>query len=92
MLFRSGAPVTKPRQTVRVGDVVAVPQRGWRRTVRVLALGVRRGPAAEARILYEEAEVAVRLHDPSPDWAPLLADNETDLHHATCNLRDQSRA
>lgn len=74
----SGATVTKPNQTVRVGDVVAVVQGGFQRTVRVLAFGVRRGPASEARTLYEEI-AAARLRDPLPDWVPLLdVDDATD--------------
>ena len=64
--------VSKPNQTVRVGDVVVVPQGGWRRTVRVTALGARRGPATEARMLYEEAAAAVPLRDTVSDWVPLL--------------------
>jgi ribosome-associated heat shock protein Hsp15 len=67
----NGVAARKPNQTVRVGDVVVVPQGGWLRTVRVLALGVRRGPAAEARLLYAEEAVAARP-DPAADWVPLL--------------------
>jgi ribosome-associated heat shock protein Hsp15 len=68
----NGATVKKPNQTVRVGDVVVVPQGGWQRTVRVLALGLRRGPATEARTLYEEAAMAAPRHRAAPDWVPLL--------------------
>ena len=46
MLFRS-----------RVGSVVTLPLRGAIRVIRVLALPVRRGPATEARIHYEELGV-----------------------------------
>jgi ribosome-associated heat shock protein Hsp15 len=67
----SGATVTKPNQTVKIGDVVAVVQGGFQRTVRVLAFGVRRGPASEARALYEEIAGA-RLRNAVPDWVPLL--------------------
>jgi len=75
----NGATVKKPNQTVRVGDVVVVPQGGWRRAVRVLALGLRRGPAVEARTLYEEAALAAPLRDTAPDWVPLLdADDQGD--------------
>jgi ribosome-associated heat shock protein Hsp15 len=70
----NGAPARKPNQSVRVGDVVVLPQGGWQRTVRVLALGVRRGPATEARLLYEEAAAALRLSDFAPGWEPLLAE------------------
>ncbi len=72
----NGGLVRKPNQAVRVGDVVALPQGGWRRTVRVLALGARRGPASEARLLYEEAAEAARLRDLAPGWVPLLEDDE----------------
>jgi ribosome-associated heat shock protein Hsp15 len=68
----NGTAAKKPNQTVRVGDVVVVAQSGWQRTVRVLGLGIRRGPAVEARTLYEEAAAALRLRDTVPEWIPLL--------------------
>ena len=74
----NGAPVRKANQSVRVGDIVAVPQGGWRLTVRVLALAQRRGPASEARGLYEEAAAALRLRELAPEWAPLLDAAEPD--------------
>lgn len=74
----NGAAVTKPNRAVRVGDVVILPQGGWQRTVRVLALGVRRGPASEARLLYEEAAAALRLSVVPSDWVPLLDPGETE--------------
>jgi ribosome-associated heat shock protein Hsp15 len=72
----NGVPVKKPNQSVRVGDVVVLPQGGWQRTVRVLALGTRRGPASEAHGLYEETATATRLRDLTPAWAPLLAEDD----------------
>lgn len=71
----NGASVKKPGQSIQVGDVIVVPQGGWQRTVRVVDLGVRRGPAPEAQQLYEEAAAALRLRDLQPAWAPLLADD-----------------
>lgn len=72
----NGVAVAKPNHAVRTGDVVVVAQRGWERTVRVLALGERRGPAAEARTLFEETGAARRV---LPHWEPLLfADAVTD--------------
>lgn len=68
----NGAAVAKANQAVRVGDVVVLPQGGWQRTVRVVALGARRGPAAEARLLYEETAPALRLGDLRAEWVPLL--------------------
>ena len=49
-----GKRVEKPSEEVRVGSVVALPLRDRVRVVRVLALPNRRGPAAEARMCYEE--------------------------------------
>ena len=68
----NGTPARKANHSVRIGDVVVVPQGGWLLTVRVLALGVRRGPAAEARRLYDEAAAAIRCRDLEPAWVPLL--------------------
>ncbi|MEO5372842.1 MAG: RNA-binding S4 domain-containing protein [Alphaproteobacteria bacterium] len=55
----NGRTVTKSHHTVRQGDTVTMRVERGRfeqaeRTVRVLALGTRRGPAPEARSLYEE--------------------------------------
>jgi ribosome-associated heat shock protein Hsp15 len=46
--------VEKASAAVEPGDGVSFRQGRTLRTVRVLACGVRRGPAAEARTLYEE--------------------------------------
>ncbi len=46
--------VTKPHYKVRPGDVLTFAQGREIRVVRVLALGERRGPAPEARTLYED--------------------------------------
>lgn len=46
--------VTKAHYKVRQGDVLTFPQGPFVRVVRVLALGTRRGPASEARALYED--------------------------------------
>jgi ribosome-associated heat shock protein Hsp15 len=72
----NGAAIRKANHTVHVGDTVGVPQGALRRTVRVLALGLRRGPAAEARLLYEEIAVPVRRSGFAPAWEPLILDEE----------------
>jgi ribosome-associated heat shock protein Hsp15 len=46
--------VDRPSVAVRVGDVLTFPLGNAIRVVRVLALGKRRGPPAEARSLYVE--------------------------------------
>ena len=63
--------IKKANHIVRIGDTIVVPQRAFCRTVRVLALGARRGPAAEARLMYEEIARA-RLPEFKPVWEPLL--------------------
>jgi ribosome-associated heat shock protein Hsp15 len=47
-------PTDKPHARLRVGDVLTVPLHTSVRVVRVVALAERRGPATEARLLYEE--------------------------------------
>jgi ribosome-associated heat shock protein Hsp15 len=69
----NGAPARKPNQTTRIGDTVSLPQGGYRRSVRVMALGSRRGPASEARLLYRESAAPVRVRELMPAWEPLLA-------------------
>lgn len=57
-VVRDGASraLDKAAAEVAVGDAVMVPQRNGMRVVRVEALGARRGPAAEARLLYSELD------------------------------------
>jgi ribosome-associated heat shock protein Hsp15 len=49
---------TKPAHEVRVGDMVDVRVGDWRWEIQVKALSDRRGPAEEARKLYEETEAS----------------------------------
>ena len=49
-----GAVVEKAHFQVRPGQILTFPQGPHIRVVRVLALGSRRGPATEARLLYDE--------------------------------------
>jgi len=46
--------VIKPSYTVKAGDVVTTSAQKEVRILRVLAPGVRRGPAVEAQLLYED--------------------------------------
>lgn len=47
-------PVDKAHARVRAGDVLTLAVRGRVRVWRVVALATRRGPPAEARMLYED--------------------------------------
>ena len=67
----NGIAVVKPNHGVKPGDVVTVPHGPLQRTVRVLALGTRRGPAAEAHALFHET-ASVHRADIAPAWEPLL--------------------
>jgi len=50
--------VTKPATPVRVGDGLSFALGGQVRVLRVRALGLRRGPATEARALYDDLDAA----------------------------------
>jgi ribosome-associated heat shock protein Hsp15 len=49
----NGARVVKPGHAIKCGDVLTVPHGHEVLVVRVVAFGQRRGPASEARALYE---------------------------------------
>ena len=52
----NGDRVAKASRQVRAGDVLTFPQGDAIRVVRVVDFAERRGPAAEARLLYESVE------------------------------------
>jgi ribosome-associated heat shock protein Hsp15 len=58
----NGVKTRKVSAGVRVGDIVMVVLGPIQRTVTVRAVADRRGPAAEARGLYEESEPPRELH------------------------------
>jgi ribosome-associated heat shock protein Hsp15 len=55
----NGELIGKAHQMVKAGDVLTFPQGHDIRVVRVLALGTHRGPAPEARALYDDLEPPV---------------------------------
>jgi ribosome-associated heat shock protein Hsp15 len=71
-----GRPAAKPHQPVRIGDIVAVPQGDLIHTVRIVALGARRGPATEARRLYEMQAPPRPIAPSEPHWEMLLGEEE----------------
>jgi ribosome-associated heat shock protein Hsp15 len=74
VVFVNGAAARKPSQPIRIGDAVVVRRGSRDRAVRVLALGARRGPASEARFLYDETVSTVPLPASAAEWTPLLID------------------
>lgn len=54
----NGARVTRPAQLVGPGDTLTLIRGGQVHLVRVLSLGLRRGPAVEAQMLYYDLEAA----------------------------------
>lgn len=50
----AGNPISKAHHAVRAGDVLTFPLGPHVRVIRILDIGKRRGPPAEARTLYED--------------------------------------
>ncbi len=46
--------IAKPAVSVRPGDVLTFPQARDVRVIKIVAIGLRRGPAPEAQALYED--------------------------------------
>lgn len=62
----NGNRVSKPATAVGAGDVLTFVQGDRIRVIRILVLGIRRGPAPEAQTLYDDLT-------PEPDAAPDVA-------------------
>jgi ribosome-associated heat shock protein Hsp15 len=62
----------KPAKAVRSGDRVEITTRDGRRILKVVALSDRRGPASEARALYEDLTLPAppRSRQPKPPYRP----------------------
>lgn len=71
----NGTPVTRAHQMVRPGDVLTFPYGNEIRIIRIVALGERRGPAVEARTLYEDVATP-ETGAPADDAAPVV------VHHS----------
>ncbi len=52
----NGAKIAKAHHVVRVGDVLTFPLGPHIRLIKIEQLGTRRGPATEARTLYEDLD------------------------------------
>lgn len=72
----NGQPTAKAHYAVRPGDTLTFPLGPHVRVIKLLALGTRRGPAVEARLLYEDLDppqAAIRILDPA-QASPALRD------------------
>ncbi len=54
---------TKPAKQVQIGDELRIHCNEVEFLVKVLGLGVRRGPAVEARLLYEESAASISARE-----------------------------
>jgi ribosome-associated heat shock protein Hsp15 len=63
-----GRPVDKAHYAVRPGDVLTFPQGRAIRVVRIVALAARRGPATEARALYDDLAPDAPEDRPAPSF------------------------
>jgi len=81
--------VEKPHALVRAGDILTFPQGDRVRVIEVLALGARRGPPAEARVLY--ADRAETGAPPDPAHALPRAPGEREPGAGRPTKRDRRR-
>jgi ribosome-associated heat shock protein Hsp15 len=81
--------VTKASRTVRAGDVITLMIHERVRVLKVLACGTRRGPAAEARELYEDTSPPPAPREKSSGLPPPTAQREKGAGRPT--KRDRRR-
>lgn len=65
----NGDKAAKPAQAVAPGDVLTFAQARRIRVVRIVAPGVRRGPASEAQTLYDDLTPPEEAEAPAPPRA-----------------------
>ena len=72
----NGVVVSKAHHPLKPGDVLTFPKAADIRVIRVLALGTRRGPATEARTLYEDLDPPAKGGTAGPQAAAAVAERE----------------
>jgi ribosome-associated heat shock protein Hsp15 len=60
----------KPHKLVRVNDMISVTHASGPKELKILALSERRGPAAEARLLYADHSPPPPLREERPFFVP----------------------
>ncbi len=66
----NGTRAARPAASVRPGDVLTFAAGGRIRVVKILDIGERRGPAPEARALYDDLDPPQPRVEPPPPEAP----------------------
>jgi len=72
----NGVIVKKAHYVLKLGDVLTFPKGPHIRVIRVEALGTRRGPATEARTLYEDLEPPQPVQPSDPATKLTVAERE----------------
>lgn len=72
----NGAIIKKAHYVLKLGDVLTFPKGPHIRVIRVAALGTRRGPAEEARTLYEDLDPPQAQKTDVPVAANKVAERE----------------
>lgn len=63
----NGTRISRPGRDITQGDTLTFPQGNRIRVIRILALGLRRGPAAEAQALYLDLDPVLPEPTDVPD-------------------------
>lgn len=77
---RINGATTKPARDIKVGDKLEIANSETRWVVTVQALSDKRGPAPEARLLYEETPESVAAREAERDERKFIQDPAADLH------------
>jgi ribosome-associated heat shock protein Hsp15 len=70
----NGSSISKSHVNVKAGDVLTFPSGPYIRLIKVLEMGTRRGPAPEARTLYEDLDPP--QPKPKQERSPVVAERE----------------
>ena len=70
----------KPAREIKVGDRLDIANSETRWEVTVKALSDKRGPAPEARLLYEESATSIAAREIQRETRQLFIDPAADLH------------
>lgn len=77
---RINGATTKPARDIKVGDKLEIANSETRWVVTVQALSDKRGPAPEARLLYEETPESIAAREAERDARKFIQDPAADLH------------